>query len=55
MFLRDEEVVLDLGHSIAVARSDRAQLLGFDGTDINVAVWENGPDVVTNLDIERRF
>jgi hypothetical protein len=55
VFLRDEEVVLDLGNSIAIARSDQAQLLGFDGTDINVAVWENGPDVLTDLDIEDRF
>ena len=47
--------IFDLGNSISIARSDRAHLLGFDGTGIDVAVWENGPDIVTNLDIEGRF
>ena len=55
VFLRDEEAVLDLGASIAIARSDRAHTLGFDGTGVNVAVWEDGPDSVTCLDIDGRF
>ncbi|MEO6629629.1 MAG: S8 family serine peptidase [Aquihabitans sp.] len=55
VFLRDDSAVFDLGDSIAVARSDRAHSLGFDGTGVNVAVWEDGPDVRTNLDIDGRF
>jgi Subtilase family len=55
VFLREEEPVFDLGQSIAVARSDRAHNLGFDGTGVNVAVWEDGPDNTTNLDIDGRF
>jgi Subtilase family len=55
VFLREEEPVFDLGSSIAVARSDRAHTLGFDGTGVNVAVWERGPDSTTNLDIDGRF
>ena len=55
VFLRDHEGVADLGTSIAIARSDRVHTLGFDGTGIDVAVWEDGPDVVTNLDIDGRF
>lgn len=55
VFLRDDSAILDLGDSITVARSDRAHSLGFDGTGVNVAVWEDGPDVTTNLDIDGRF
>ena len=55
VFLREEEAIEDLGTSISVTRSDRVHTLGFDGTGINVAVWESGPDDVTNLDIEGRF
>lgn len=55
VFLRDDTAVFDLGDSITVARSDRAHSLGFDGTGVNVAVWEDGPDVTTNLDIDGRF
>jgi Subtilase family len=55
VFLREEEAIEDLGTSISIARSDRAHNLGFDGTGIDVAVWEEGPDNVTNLDIDGRF
>ena len=46
VFLKKEEAIEDLGTSISIARSDRAHALGFDGTGIDVAVWENGPDNV---------
>jgi hypothetical protein len=40
VFLREEEAIEDLGTSISIARSDLAHALGFDGTGIDVAVWE---------------
>ena len=51
----DTSAVLDLGTSIAIARSDRAHTAGFDGTGIRVAVWEDGPSVTTNLTFAGRF
>ena len=51
----DVSAVTDLADSIAVARSDRAHLAGFDGTGIRVAVFESGPSVTTNLVFADRF
>ena len=51
----DTSAILDLGTSIAIARSDRAHTAGFDGTGIRVAVWEDGPSVTTNLTFAGRF
>ena len=51
----DVSAINDLTDSIAVARSDRAHLAGFDGTGIRVAVWEDGPSVTTNLTFAGRF
>ena len=53
--LDDTTEILDLGSSIAVARSDQAHNAGFDGTGIRVAVWETGPSVTTNLAFAGRF
>lgn len=55
LFFDDDTAINDLGDSIAVARSDRAQLAGFDGTGVRVAVWEDGPSVTTNLSFAGRF
>ena len=55
IFFDDVSAFNDLGNSIGVARSDRAQLAGFDGTGIRVAVWEDGPSVLTNLSFAGRF
>ena len=56
VFLYDPEGVDDLGNSMAVAHSDTVQnVAGFTGRAINVAVWENGPDDVTNLQITARY
>ena len=55
IFFDDVTAITDLGDSIAVARSDRAHLAGFDGTGIRVAVWEDGPSVTTNLTFAGRF
>jgi hypothetical protein len=55
VFLDDRSAITDLGDSIAVARSDRAQNLGFDGTGVRVAVFEDGPSDTTNLTLAGRF
>jgi hypothetical protein len=55
IFFDDVSAINDLGDSIAVARSDRAHLAGFDGTGVRVAVWEDGPSVTTNLTFAARF
>lgn len=55
IFFDDQTEILDLGDSIAIARSDLAHTAGFDGTDIRVAVWESGPSVTTNLNFTDRF
>ncbi len=55
IFLDDRTAITDLGNSIAVARSDRAQNLGFDGTGVRVAVFEDGPSDTTNLALAGRF
>jgi hypothetical protein len=55
VFLNDRTAITDLGNSIAVARSDRAQNMGFDGTGVRVAVFEDGPSVTTNLVLAGRF
>ncbi|KQX63632.1 S8 family serine peptidase [Angustibacter sp. Root456] len=55
VFLDDRTAVTDLGDSIAVARSDRAHALGFDGTGVRVAVFEDGPSITTNLVFAGRY
>lgn len=55
VFLDDRTAITDLGNSIAVARSDRAQNLGFDGTGIRVAVFEDGPSDTKNLSLADRY
>ena len=55
IFFEDVTAINDLGDSIAVARSDRAHLAGFDGAGIRAAVWEDGPSVTTNLSFAGRF
>lgn len=51
----DTSAINDLGDSIAVARSDRAHLAGFDGSGVRVAVWEDGPSELKNLSFVGRF
>lgn len=55
LFIDDRSAITDLADSIAVARSDRAHNLGFDGTGIRVAVFEDGPSNTTNLALAGRF
>src|SRR5262249_15518898 len=55
IFLYDTEGVEDLGDSIAIAQSDDAHNLGYTGSSVKVAVYENGPDDETNLSIAARY
>lgn len=55
VFLYEREGIEDLVNSIGIANSDDAHSLGFNGTGVNVAVWEDGPDVTTNLQIAARY
>ena len=55
VFLHRTEGFDDLGTSIGIANADDAHAAGFTGTGVNVAVYEQGPDDTTNLDIEARF
>ena len=54
-FLDDTSEVLDLGNSISVSRTNLAHGMGFDGTGVNVAVFESGPSDTTNLTFAGRF
>jgi len=55
LFLYEPRGVLDLDDSMKIARANTAVASGFKGTDIKVAVWEPGPDVLTDLRIEAFF
>lgn len=55
VYFEDPTAIKDLQNSIAIARSDRAHNLGFDGTGIRVAVFEEGPSVTTNLVFDDQF
>ncbi len=51
VFLYEPEGLEDLGNSIGIANSDDAHTLGYKGAGVKVAVWEDAPDVATNLTI----
>lgn len=55
IFLYDREGIEDLGDSIAIAQSDDAHDLGYTGSGVKVAVYENGPDDTSNLSITARY
>jgi hypothetical protein len=55
LFLHDPRGTDDLEDSMAIANSDDVHALGIRGAGIRVAVWEDGPDVTTNLTIAGRF
>ncbi|CAN5621130.1 hypothetical protein BH20VER1_BH20VER1_04940 [soil metagenome] len=55
VFLHETEGIEDLTDSMEIANSDDVHSLGFKGSGIKVAVWENAPDVTTNLSISARF
>ncbi len=55
MFLDDSTSVPDLINSKNIARAPQAQALGFTGSGVHVAVFENGPIDLTNLQFVDRF
>jgi len=55
VFLYEREGFDDLSNSIAIAQSDDAHDLGYTGSGVNVAVYEQGPDDTTNLQIATQF
>jgi hypothetical protein len=55
VFLHETAGIEDLVDSIAIANSDDVHSLGFKGSGVRVAVWEDGPDVTTNLSIAASY
>jgi hypothetical protein len=56
IFFHDCEGLLDLSDSMKIAQSDTVQsTLSLNGKGVNVAVYEDGPDVTTNLSITASF
>ena len=55
VFRYDPRGIDDLTDSIAIAQSDDAHTLGYTGAGVRVAVYENGPDDTTNLQITARY
>ncbi len=55
LFFHETGGVEDLADSIAIANSDDVHTLGFRGSGVKVAIWENAPDVTTNLSITARY
>jgi len=55
IFLHERGGIDDLTNSMSIAQAGDAHALGFDGTGVNVAVYEDGPDDTTNLQIVDRF
>jgi hypothetical protein len=56
IFLHEKGGKLDLNNSMSIAQSDKVQSsLSLTGRGVNVAVYEDGPDVTTNLSITAAF
>lgn len=56
LFLHETKGELDLTDSMAIAQSNTVQSsLSINGSGVNVAVYEDGPDSTTNLQIAARF
>jgi hypothetical protein len=51
IFLHETDGIDDLEDSIDIANSDDAHALGYEGSGVKVAVWENGPDNTDDLTI----
>lgn len=51
IFLHETDGIDDLDDSIAIANSDDVHALGYEGSGVRVAVWENGPDKTDDLTI----
>jgi Subtilase family len=55
LFLHETGGIEDLADSIAIANSDDVHSQGFRGAGVKIAIWENAPDVTTNLSITARY
>jgi hypothetical protein len=55
LFLYEPRGILDLDNSMKVARANKTVASGFKGTGVKVAIWEPGPDVLTDLKVEDFF
>jgi subtilase family protein len=56
VFLHEKDGKLDLNNSMSIAQSDVVQSsLSLTGRGVNVAVYEDGPDVTTDLSITAAF
>lgn len=55
LYFHETGGVEDLTDSMAIANSDDVHGLGFTGSGVKVAIWENAPDVTTNLSIAARY
>ena len=56
IFLHEPEGEVDLSSSMAIAQSDTVHSsLSITGSGVNVAVYEDGPDVTTDLSITARY
>ncbi|KAH7169859.1 hypothetical protein EDB81DRAFT_676197 [Dactylonectria macrodidyma] len=55
VFFDDPKAVPDLVDSMAIARVPQAIALGFTGSNVRVAVFEEGPSDLSNLQFEDRY
>jgi len=55
LFLHEEDAIMDLGDSIAIARSNTVHSAGETGSGVRVAVWESGPTSNDDLVIAGRY
>ncbi len=55
LFLYEPRGIDNLDKSMKIARADSTVTSGFKGTDVKVALWERGPDVLTDLRVEAFF
>lgn len=55
LFLYEPRGVDNLDKSMKIARADSTVTSGFKGSGVKVALWERGPDVLTDLRVEAFF
>ncbi len=55
LFLHEPEGIDDLTNSMRIARATPVISAGWKATNIRVALWEQGPDVLTDLRIEEFY
>lgn len=55
VFRDDRSAKADLADSLAISRANQAQALGFTGSGVHVAIFEQGPSDLTNLVFDGRY